>query len=356
MASPQRILIIKLADLGDLLLTEPALRSLRAGHPEAQIDILTSEPAAHLARIIAPWASIITLPQGNRSHAETMTALVKTGAKLATTRYDLAIFLHHLTTERGAKRQRMLASTIRATKSIGLDNGRGKHLTERVPDPGFGIRHETELFVDVALAAGGRPVDPIPRIAPTGERSPIQQPYAVIAPTTGPYAPVREWSPERFGEAAQWIQASLGFQPVIIGTASANRTADDIQAIAPTSLDLTGQTSLSELINIISHANLVVSNDSLPAHLASALDCPSITIFGPSNITSWRPPRAQLFNPGDMSPTRHLIVSAVLPCSPCLYTGYRLGRRVGCPARTCLEMVSVEHVKRAIERVVGESA
>ncbi len=355
MPDVRRILVIKLADLGDMLLAEPALRSLRAGHPDAQIDILTNASTAPLARIIAPSADVIALKPAGQSSASSVAAMLQAGSKLVTRQYDLAIFLHHLTTERGAARQRMLATAIRAHQSVGLDNGRGEHLTKRVVDPGFGIRHEAELFVDVAIAAGGADVDSIPHLTPDASPPAILRPYAIIAPTTGPYAPVREWSPERFGEVARWIHAELGIQAVIIGTKSTQSTAERIRESAPSALDLSGQTSLSELIQLTSHADLVLSNDSFPAHLASALDRPSVTVFGPSNLTSWRPPRSVLHITGDMSPARHLVVSAVLPCSPCLYTGYRLGRRAGCPARTCLDMVSVEHVKLAIERVMGES-
>jgi hypothetical protein len=84
-----------------------------------------------------------------------------------------------------------------------------------------------------------------------------------------------------------------------------------------------------------------------------------VSIFGPSNDAAWRPYRtvdeAALAQPL-AAPVRGIVVREDLPCMPCLYTGYRLGRREGCPARTCLHRVTVERVYRAIHQVMGAAS
>ena len=60
MAEPRRVLVVKLADLGDVLLSEPALRSLRQGYPDARIDVLTTPHAAELLPLLDP--ELVAIP------------------------------------------------------------------------------------------------------------------------------------------------------------------------------------------------------------------------------------------------------------------------------------------------------
>lgn len=356
MASPKRILIVKLADLGDLLLAEPALRSLHLAFPDARIDLLTTPRASELAGLIAPWANVIAIQRDELLSGQLTAAWhsLKQGASLATQGYDLAVLLHHLTTSRGAMRQRLLALISRADRVVGLDNGRGRFLTDTIIDPGFGIKHEAELLLEVAIKAGGAPVEPIPRLEPLPSPVDLETDYAVIAPTAGGFSRAREWSSGRFATVARALIARHDLTPVIVGTVEASTVARKILGAAPAAINLVGKTSVPALIGLSSHASLIVSNDSFPAHLSAALDRPSVTIFGPSNRVSWAPAGSVLDSRWDMSPSRRVTVSADIPCSPCLYTGYRLGRPSGCPTRTCLDLIDVDRVLRAIEHVLGE--
>jgi ADP-heptose:LPS heptosyltransferase len=356
-----RILAVKLADLGDLLLCEPALRSLRMGYPDARIDVLVPPASAALVPLLDPALVPLAFPKHafdsvlRLARPDRLARALGLAMTLRRGHFDMLVLLHHLTTPAGAVKFRALARATAASTIIGLDNGRGTFLTRHVADLGFGARHEVEYMLRVALAAGGESVDPQPRIArraeSTSEHPGLQRPYAVLFPVTGAYSTAREWPIDRYATVASWL-AQRGLQPVIAGAADARMAAQALNDLVPQALDLAGRTSLPALIALLSRAEVVVGGDSFIGHLAAALDRPTVSIFGPSNADAWRPFGATEFGPGKAIGTRQLVVRHRLPCQPCLYTGFSLGRPHGCPQRTCLRLVQVDDVTAAVASVL----
>ena len=156
-----RICVIKLATLGDLLLATPAIRALRDRYPEATIDILTTPAAAGLLqdsqlvrRIFALDKYAFDKPTQLLQNLRPTFAASSLLGRLRKEHYDAALLLHHLTLARSRVKSWALLRAIAPTTSIGLDNGWGGFLDRRVPDNGFGIRHEAEYALEVARAAG----------------------------------------------------------------------------------------------------------------------------------------------------------------------------------------------------------
>ncbi|MEX1158961.1 MAG: glycosyltransferase family 9 protein [Thermomicrobiales bacterium] len=361
--APRRVLAIKLADLGDLLLCEPAFRSLRTAFSDARIDVLTTPSSAALLSLIGHDLRAVAFPKHlfdvpsavtnplNARHAASL------AVRLRVARYDRVVVLHHLTTAFGARKFGALVRATGCSFVAGLDNGRGTFLTHRVDDLGFGARHEAEYVRDIAVAAGGAAVEAVPTVAVPAQRVsvyPLPTPYAAIFPATGPYSNAREWPAVRFGAIATALRR-LGVPSVIIGGDDARAAAGIIRAIEPSAIDITGRTSLEELAVVLHRARLVVGGDSFIGHLAAALGRPVVSIFGPSNADAWRP--AGAIDASTPSPVfgRSLVVRHDLPCMPCLYTGFRLGRPQGCPDRTCLKLVTVDDVVTAVTRALGVS-
>lgn len=363
-SNPSRILAVKLADLGDLLLCEPALRSLREGHPEAEIDLLTTPHSLGVLEMfdldlnpVLFNKAMFDEPLRAIRRPAAMSAALRLAARLRRQRYDLVAIFHHLTTSAGARKYQALAAATGAPEVAGLDNGRGGFLTTRVIDDGFGAQHEVDYMLAVARAAGGADVTPEPRVRVMATNSSLELPdrYVVLCPATGVFSKAREWPAERFAELATRLEAD-GLAVVIAGGPDAVEAALVIQKATAGAIDLTGRTGLPELASVLRGAVAVVSGDSFPGHLAAAVGAPVTGIFGPSNDAAWRPYRTvredEIDNP-QAAPVRGIVVREDLPCAPCLYTGYRLGRREGCPARTCLQRVTVDRVYRAIHQVTG---
>jgi heptosyltransferase-2 len=353
------VLAVKLADLGDLLLCEPALRALRAAWPICRIDVLTPPSSSELVPLLDERLASIEFPKGLFDSWEralsprAMRSAARLALRLRAARYDLILFFHHLTTTAGARKFGLLAAAAGARETGGLDNGRGSFLDQRIIDRGFGAMHEVDYMLAVATNAGGVPVDPRPRLPERSvdRRAVPTSPYAVLFPATGSYAPARAWMTDRYATVAAWLD-TRGLLPVVVGGADARAAARTIRSAVPSTLDLAGRTSLSETAGVVADARVVIGGDSFVGHLAAALDRPLVSIFGPSNSDAWRPytavPAHRYPNSGGSS----LVVRHPLPCSPCIYTGHGLGRPAGCPARTCLDLVSTADVIAATQRAL----
>jgi ADP-heptose:LPS heptosyltransferase len=358
-SQPRRILVVKLADLGDLLLCEPALRSLRAAFPDAQLDLLVSPSSAALVPLLGHSVNVITFPKqlfdDPRGLLDLRTAWLpaRLAWRLRRARYDQLVILHHLTTSLGARKFQALAAACGAPWVAGLDNGRGAFLTKHVADFGFGARHEAEYMLAVARSAGGAAVDSAPRVVADSEPPrDLPERYIAVYPATGGFSRARTWPVEYYVKLAEQF-AEQELPVVIVGGDDATTAAQTIRAAAPGARDLTGRTSLAQLAAVVRGAEAVVGGDSFIGHLAAALDRPLVAILGPSNDDAWKPYGATRDAEG--MPGRRLVVRQDLPCAPCLYTGFALGRPAGCPTRSCLTTLSVERVAAAVRFVRQEA-
>src|SRR5689334_21773485 len=142
-----RILAVKLADIGDVLLCTPALRALRERYPQAQIDLLT--PPSY-AKVLRGAAEIITVIDFNKFPFDTLRSLTDIRGILEAGRflwdlrrrqYDAVVIFHHYSLQFGSFKFAALALASGAPIRVGVDNGRGWFLTHRVPDAGFGAMH-----------------------------------------------------------------------------------------------------------------------------------------------------------------------------------------------------------------------
>jgi N-acetylglucosaminyldiphosphoundecaprenol N-acetyl-beta-D-mannosaminyltransferase len=112
-----------------------------------------------------------------------------------------------------------------------------------------------------------------------------------------------------------------------------------------TPLDLTGKTTLAQLAGVIQSADLYIGADSGVMHLAASVGTPIVAIFGPSNPDAWAP----------WTPTsKSIVVRSAPECSPCSYVRHSIGLREGCPARTCMRMVTVNHVLDAVQQILSQ--
>lgn len=358
---PHRILVVNLASFGDALLATPAIGALRAAYPQARIDVLTTPIGAAIFAMCPAVDRIIKFPKelfdrpAAAARPDRLLTVARLAGRLRAGRYDAVALLHHLTTRFGALKFRGLLAASGAARRAGLDNGRGTFLTHRAPDYGFGVRTEWQYGLDVAATLGARvdgvrPSIVIPDAARLGasrllEQMRIREPYIVIHPGVGGYSQARAWPAERFAAMASRIHETTGQPIVVVGTEDEAARAR-VVAEQPGAVNLIGQTSLPDLAAVVERAALTIGSDSGVAHLAAALDRPLLAIFGPSNSEAWRPFGADLHFVGRRSLPAgdKLVIRSAIPCAPCFYTGFSLGRREGCALKTCLDEVTVDEV------------
>jgi ADP-heptose:LPS heptosyltransferase len=397
----KRILAIKLADFGDALLTTPALRALRGGFPEAELDVLTTPQAAKVFEASGLVDRVHSMAVRSRDSRSTAPGRGTIGqiARLAARRYDAVALFHHLTTLGGALRQAALVLALRVPVRAGLapfGSLKGAFLTHPALDSGFSSRHEVESFLAVAHALGAPPADRRLgfQIEPEADRmavalipshwatldavrNPLEPQSSVVESAAeqsdsaavfrpridgpvaihaggGDYSLARRWPAGGFAAVAADLVARG--QPVVVvgqrgdaGDVVASGVAH-LSAAGSLFADLTGRTDLSTLAAVLRRCSALVTNDSGVMHLATAVGTPVVAIFGPSNSVAWGP-----WHPGPGA-TPHRIVRLGLPCQPCFYVGLKLGAPDGCPTRDCLTWLPAAHVLDALQEVRVQSA
>lgn len=341
----ERYLLVQLGDIGDMVLTTPAISALREAQPDAHIGLLTTKAAATL---INPELanSIHTVPRGmNRTLALLSPTALGRIWRLRRGQYTTAIFFHHFTIPLGTLKFALIARASGAQRIIGLDNGNGWFLTERLLDEGFGAKHQAQYWLDLVALCGASAHPRRPDVAFHSGVLPlsVHRGIRIVMHAGGGEAQAaRRWAPERFAQVADALVAEYDAQVVLVGTAS-DDTAQVLAAMQQPAIDLTGQTSLTQLSDLIRSADLYIGADSGVTHLAAAVRTPMIAIYGPTNDAAWGP-----WLPGAAT----VILNSRPRCAPCSYVGHELGALQGCAARTCLRMITSEQVLQAARRLL----
>lgn len=351
------ILVVKLADIGDVITSTPALRALRQTYPKARLDILATPHSAPALTGTGLVDTVICFDkfQFDRPADALRPASLRTAVGLAADlrrrRYDAVVILHHLTLSFGRLKYAALATAAGARYRAGLDNGHGWFLTHRARDAGFGALHEVQYWLQVVETLGATTED-LALAAPYSEEAEAwaeqklaqwvaeggRRPFAVIHPGSGGYSLARRWPIERFAELARALSQKFGLGVVLVGTPTDN--VDELERrYHGVALNLAGQTTLPQLTAVLRRARLFIGADSGVMHLATAAGAPIIALFGPTNADAWGPWTA--------GRSRALVLQAGLSCQPCAYVGYAIGRREGCPDMDCMRAIQVEDVIQA---------
>ncbi|MBW7877757.1 MAG: WecB/TagA/CpsF family glycosyltransferase [Anaerolineae bacterium] len=336
-----RILCVQWANIGDLILTTPALAALRDAHPDAHIGLLTTPGAAPVVGGLGLVDTVYTLPRFGIANAAAMRVLrtIRAG------RYDTIVFFHRLTTRAGAWKYAALAAVSGATRRIGLDNGRGRFLTDRVPDHGFGAPHQAASWLALVERLGADPTPRPCRVAEEPYPLPEASAWIAVHAGSGDFSMARRWPADLLAQAVDTLADDLSAQIVVVG-ADGDDSPDLIARLKHPALDLTGKTSVPRLAGVLRQCALYVGSDSGVTHVAAAVGTPTVAVFGPTNDAAY----------GPWSPEGKAAVVRTMPrCAPCSYVDHELGAREGCPARTCLHMVRPSDVAAAARRLlVGE--
>ncbi|MBA2679555.1 MAG: glycosyltransferase family 9 protein [Ktedonobacteraceae bacterium] len=365
-----RILVVKLAGIGDLLLATPALRALRETYPQAQIDLLVTPDSAGLLNGWKVINNTIVLdkylfddPKAMIRNPRALLRLRDLWKTLRGGRYDAVLLLHHLTLPFGRLKHQVLMRATGAKWRIGLDNGHGWFLNVRVNDRGFGALHEAEYTMAVAEAAGAtirsRQLElPLQE----QERATAKQilfedgedtirPIIALHPGSGGYSTARRWAPERFAQLADTLFDEVGGQILLMGGPEETELHQSIIGMVRSNVpvrSLAGRGSIKVAAAILEQVDLFIGNDAGLMHIAAAVKAPTVAIFGLSNSKAWGP------YTGKADPRRATVVQLGLPCIPCFYRDHQLGTPEGCATRDCLAMLGTDPVVTAARKMLKE--
>jgi lipopolysaccharide heptosyltransferase II len=317
----RRLLVVRLDNLGDLLMTTPAIAALRTDLPQARITLLASAAGAKLGPHLDDIDDLIVHDASWVAHAapaapEAERALL---TQLARRAFDGAVIFTVCT------QSALPAALLLRLAGIPLRLAHAREnpyalLSDCVREPDLDLataRHEVRRQLDLVGHVGFRVGDERLRFAlrPIDVRSLAQRlcrhdidprrPLVVLHP--GASAASRRYPAERFGVAAQLIADAAPATLVFTGSSAEACFIDAARAqLAARSLSLAGELSLGELAALIARADLLVTNNSGPVHLAAALATPVVDLYALTNPqhTPW------------LVPAR--VLNQDVPCRNCL--------------------------------------
>jgi heptosyltransferase-2 len=297
-------LVIQTSFLGDTVLTTPLLVQLANRGP---VDVVATPAAAALLRGHPAVREVIAYDK--RGADAGLLGLFSLASRLRATKYDVAFMAQ------GSLRSAVLAWLAGIPSRIGFATSSGRWLyTQRVAYR-EDLHHAARLL-QLARPNGreATPEELRPSLAPgAAERSAVDAlltEHAVAAGTTliG-LAPGSVWGTKRwpyYPEVAQLV-ADMG-RVIIVGSAADREAAAAIVAAAPAAIDATGRLSLLASAELIGRCGVLVTNDSAPLHLASAMRTPTLALFGPT---------VPAFGFGVLAPDSAEMGVDSLPCRPC---------------------------------------
>jgi ADP-heptose:LPS heptosyltransferase len=152
---------------------------------------------------------------------------------------------------------------------------------------------------------------------------------------------LRAWPRERWRQLLQeWSAYFPNHVPVILGTAFEKGLAASITAGLEGCIDLCGKTDMQQMMDVISGSDAFIGTDTGPTHMAAAIGVPVVSVFGPT-----RPQQTGPFADGSNLVE---ILSANLPCSPCVHTSqFRT-----CERNRCMEAVTPAMVANAVRAII----
>ena len=282
------ILIIRLRSLGDLVLETPAIAALKAWRPDLRISVLV-EPRFPAVLEGNPAISEIILSR----------SLIATSMDLRRRKFPI-VFNQH-----GGPRSAILTGVSGSPSRVGWKGYQYSFLYNvQVPDARefygrpavHAIEHRVSQFYWTGLPRGPIPPTQIfPQI--DAQRSVVQKlsdrgirsgsHYAVLQP--GARLDGMRWPITKCAELARWLTRNYGIASVVNCGAQDQALAAELREEMRDCAVVSEQLSVRELIALISGARLFVGNDSGPAHIASALQRPTVVIFSLTDPVQWRP-------------------------------------------------------------------
>jgi lipopolysaccharide heptosyltransferase II len=344
----RRILVRSTNWIGDVVMISPALRSLREGYPDAQLDVVARASVSGAFRD-HPLVDEVIVEQrrsGDRRH-EGLGGAFRLAAELRSRRYDLAVLLPK---SFGAA---VAPSLARIPRRVGYATDRRRLLlTHPVPLPvGVEGLHHAEFFLGPALYLGCPDLDrslvfPVSRTdrEAAAERLREVGSARLVAIHPGASRPERAWSAGRFGELAAALSQD-GFRVVVLGAEQDRDAARVVLAAAGgTALDAVGLGGLGTMAALVERCELFVGNDSGPMHVAAAMGTPTVSLFGPGV-----PERTAPY----VSRDRRREITDRFPCAPCRQDFFRECRPAASGKPWCLESIEVAPVLDAARELLN---
>jgi heptosyltransferase III len=341
MSTPRRkrILVIKLKQPGDVLVSTPVIAALKEAWPECHLTYLVPKGTEAMVAGHPGLDGLLVVDRRGAGWAEVLQFI----SQLRQWHFDLVLELS------GGDRGAIYSFLTGARERLGLEHPRQPFwqrrgcFTRLLPRPDVKM-HMVDQNLAAVRALGIEPVQPRLQFFWDQEAEAQVQgllaahnlqdrPFAVMHPGAG--WRFKCWTPEGYTRVIEALQDEWGLPVVLTGSKAAHEQ-DLLAAILSecrvTPINLVGQLSLKELGALIARARLFFGMDSAPMHLAAAVNTPAVALFGPSGVFNWGP-----WGEG------HLVIKKDWDCLPCGRDGCE-----GSKISRCLVELTPEEVLAAM--------
>ncbi len=335
----KKILFIKLSAIGDVVQTLPALEAIKKTFPDSEIDWVVEEAAAGILeehplihRLLVSrrrsWLQMLLRPSTFGEGARAIRGFLR---ELRSVRYDIAIDFQ------GLLKSGIIIGCARAERKIGFDRTRELSylfLNERLP--AYDIdKHALERYLDIARYLGAADLSPTCALPIERERAVMEARVAQVVRrgsrivVINPMArwTTKLWQEERFARLADRLITERNATVIFTGGAGDREIISRIIGMmSGRALNWAGETSLKEMAALAGLADVFITTDTGPMHLAAAAGGKVIALFGPT--APWRTgPHG----------SGHSVVRKGVSCSPCFRRTCREGVR-------CMDAITVDDV------------
>lgn len=341
--SPNKILVIQTAFIGDVILLTPLLDAIAQKFKNAQIYILTTPQGKEILDGNPNIYKIIVYDKkGKDKGIFKFLDIVK---MIKENSFAIAIIPHR------SLRSSLLAYLSKIPIRIGFNTSAGVYLlTNKVPY--LRDKHEVERNLDLAqLGLGIKVVKKQLSIYLTDKERAFAKRFLgeynvtdtlLIGIAPGSVWATKRWTIEGYAQLVDELSKNYHAKIIIFGSDDDVWIADKIKAKMNTiPIIATGKTNLKELSALISQCNLFITNDTAPMHIAMAFNVPTVAIFGPTTLDIGFGPYGK----------NYIVVErAGLECRPCSMHGPRK-----CPKKhfACMNEISHQEVLLACQKLLN---
>ena len=357
----QRFLVVNIFGIGDVLFTTPLLAQIKESCPEAWITYVANPRAAEVLHRNPAVDQIVVYDRdayhdlycrSKRKYIVQAWALLR---ELRQARYDTSIDL----SMNGSINFLLFLAGIPRRVGFNYKN-RSPFLTQPIPLSGYEGRHVVEYCLDL-LPALGLPAGQRPLVLPVADEDRAWseviwqrhglgrngRPVVAVFPgggaSWGRDAVCKRWPAENYARAIDKMIEKFQVDIILLGNPAEESLCDQVQrAAAAAVVNLCGQAALGQAAALLARCRLALVNDGGPLHMAVAVGCQTVAIFGPVDERVYGPyPRG-----------RHRVVTQDIPCRPC----YRNFRRAACDHFRCIQTIGVDAVLAKVREALDDAA